>query len=330
MISTEFARRGDSDERATGPRVVDFRRPSKFGREHVRSLEVAHEVFARRFGSALGHALRAMVQLEPISIDQVSYDDYTRSMPSPNLVGVVTLPGMPGGIVIDMSVQLALQLVDRMLGGPGLPLELRRPTEIEKYLLRDIVGHAVDAVGEALEPLLDESPELAAVEYNPQLVQIAAPSDMVLLLSYRITVAHGVQSEGLLTLCYPSATLGPVLSRLDAQGSGSALENDPEADSEARRAVLDQLREIDVALSVRLADSTVAASDLASLQLGDVLRLEHRVGAPVRGCVADTDVLEGHVGLRGRRLALQITEWLPNAAAAIPTVPVLVDPPQEH
>ena len=84
---------GDADELDERvPEHYDFRRPSKFGREHVRSLEVAHEVFARRFSSGVAAAMRAMLQLEPLSVDQVSYDDYIRSMPNPSVLTVVTLP----------------------------------------------------------------------------------------------------------------------------------------------------------------------------------------------------------------------------------------------
>ena len=316
VATTELSRTDLVDDRDRHARAVDFRRPSKFGRDHVRSLEVAHEVFARRFASALGGALRALVQMEPVSIDQVSYDDYTRSMPNPNLVGVVTFPSLPGGVVFDINVQLALQLVDRMLGGPGEANGLRRPTEIEKHLLHDLAEHANSAIGETLEPLLHEQPSLATVEYNPQLVQIAAPSDMVLLLSYRLTISHaGGQSEGLVTLCYPSSTLSPVLDRLEVQTAGSGSADDSEVSNPEIRALLtDHLRDADCAVAVRLAESSVAAADLAALQVGDVLRLDHRVGQPVRGCVEGADVLLGHLGRRGRRLAFQVGVWLTDPA----------------
>ncbi|MGM0817936.1 MAG: FliM/FliN family flagellar motor switch protein, partial [Actinomycetota bacterium] len=45
-----------------------------------------------------------------------------------------------------------------------------------------------------------------------------------------------------------------------------------------------------------------------SLAVGDVLRLDHRVGQTVEGVVGDAVVLEGHPGRRGRRLALQVTD----------------------
>lgn len=300
---------GDAAESARTPRVFDFRRPSKFGREHVRVLENAHEVFARRLASGLGSALRGLVQLDPISIDQVSYDDYTRSMPNPNVIAVVDLPPLPGAAVLELNVQLALQLVDRLLGGRGMPVDLRRPTELETYLLRDLMQLGVNAIGETLEPLLEAQPRLGALEFNPQLVQVAAPSDMVLLLSFRVSVSQGVQSEGLLTLCYPSGTLAPVLDKLSSQ-LAPERRTDGGADDALASALLEaHTRDIGVTVSAQLNASTLTAGDLGALQVGDVIRFDHRVDQPVRGIVGGRDLFTAHLGRRGRRLALQVDDW---------------------
>lgn len=292
----------------------DFRRPSKFGREHVHSLEVAHEVFIRRFSSGLGAALRGMLQLEPLSADQVSYDDYIRSLPNPSVLTVFALPPLPGAAIVELNTSLALVLVDRLLGGQGQGGELRRPTELEAHLLRELMGHAATAFRETLEPLFAVEPEITALEFNPQLVQVAAPSDMVLLLSYRAAASHGHRAEGMLTLCYPFSTLAPAMSRLvthlwdEGAAAGSLEAGDGE--SELLRS---GLNEVPVELSVQLRESTITPRELLALQPGDVLRLEHPTDEPVHGRVAGSDVLRGHLGRRRRRLALQVQDWIADA-----------------
>lgn len=324
---------GSPDDERRRAREFDFRRPSKFGREHVRVLGVAHEVFARRFASALGAALRGLVQLEPLSIDQVSYDDYIRSMPNPDVLAVVELPPLPGAAVLEINVQLALQLVDRLLGGRGMPVELRRPTELETHLLRDVMQFGVRAMGETLAPLLEAQPRLGAMEFNPQLVQVAAPSDMVLLLSYRLSVSQGVQTEGILTVCYPSATLAPVLDRL-----ASHLNTDPtggrgSADEDSVSVLSEQVFATDVTVSARLCNSTMSTAELAALRVGDVIRFDHRTDQPVLGNIGGVDVLTGHLGRRGRRLALQVDAWIPPERPMRlidPPAPPSFTPPPEH
>lgn len=290
----------------------DFRRPSKFGREAIRRLEVAHEVFTRRLSSSWGAALRSLVQLEPLAVDQVSYDDYVRSMPNPSLLATVGLPPLPGAAVIEVGAQLALVLVDRLLGGSSPAStaklsEVRRPTQLETFLLRDLMRHPVAALEETIAPIAEATAELQGVEYNPQLVQVAAPSDMVLLLSYRMTVTHGTRSEGLLTVCYPTATVTPVFDQLTAQSwpdpPGAA------ANARARQALGAQLDQVDVVLRVGLHDTAVPTRDLVALQAGDVLRLDHPVTEPVVARIEGTDALEGRLCRRHRRLALQLSRW---------------------
>lgn len=315
-----------------GPRRFDFRQQHRLTREAVRSLEVAHELFARRIASAWGSGLRTLVQVEPLAIDQVSYDAYIRSMPNPNVLAVVGVPGLTGHAVVELNPELAIVLVDRLLGGRaagGEPVVAapRRPTELESVLLTDLLGDAVTALDETLSPVSDGQAALQTVEYNPQLVQVAAPSDPVVLLSFRLRLSQGMGSEGLLTVCYPRALLAPVVEHLTSLGSAEQRPADPDAEASAQRAVVQQVENVDVTMHVGLSASLLPARALAGLQVGDVIRLDHRTGEPVRGRVGEVTVIEGHIGRRGRRLAVQVARWLATPAAGVPSD--LRPPPEE-
>ncbi|QBI21246.1 hypothetical protein ER308_17830 [Egibacter rhizosphaerae] len=308
------ASRASEQAEPEGVAPYDFRRPSLISREDARSLEVAHELFTRRLATAWGSALRAIVSVDPLAVDQVPYDDYIRSMPYPNVLGAVGLPPLPGGALLEVNTQLALMMVDRLLGGQGAlsdgRTELqRRPTDLEGALVRDLLDGATSALTVALSEVTD-SAELFSLDYNPQHVQIAAPSDMVFVLSFRVSISQGIDTEGLLSVCYPALTLKPILEELSRQtmGGPGAFESDPAA---SRALLLGRLDDVDVDLSVRLTDSMVPAGDLERLAVGDVLRLDHRLGQPARGLAGDAEVLLGHLGKRGRRLAFQVSEWTP-------------------
>lgn len=316
MSVTELAAKADrpaavpTDGR--GHARFDFREQHRLARDTVRSLEVAHELFARRISSGWGSALRALVQVEPLSVDQVSYDAYIRSMPSPHVVTAVAVPGLPGHAVIELNADLALAFVGRLLGGrvaiDAGAGEVRRPTELEAVLLADLLDHAGAALDETLAPVTTGPAQLLGVEYNPQLVQVAAPSDEVVVLSFLLSLSQGVEAEGLLTVCYPLAFLTPVLDHLTAQVSAEAAP--PEADAAARQAVTDRLEDAPVTVRVRLAESRLPARALAALQVGDVIRLDHRIGQPARGEVGGIAVFDGHIGRRGQRLAVQVAQWV--------------------
>jgi flagellar motor switch protein FliM len=310
-------RRGGAGIDGVPMELYDFRRPERFDGQAVRSLDAAHELFTRRVSSGLGAMLRTVVQVEPLTVDQISYDDYLRAMPSPTLVVSVGLAPLPSPVLLEINLELALALLDRLLGG-GMSgggddhPAVRRPTDLEAALLTDLVAVVLPAFEETLSSFLPVTAEVLGVEYNPQLVQIASPSESVLLFTFGMKVSQGMAAEGLLTVCYPAGAVAPLLEHVSSQLHAA---NVPDSVDERWTAALtESLSDVDVELRVTLDDSPVPARDLAALQVGDVLRLDHRIDRPVRGRVGDLDILLGHPGRRGRRLAVHVTELTVNPA----------------
>ncbi len=287
-------------------RPFDFRNPSKMARDHVRRLELTHETFQRALGAQLSSLLRTMVRLELLAIDQVTYDEYVRAMPNPTVIGQVTMKPLPGFALIEMSTSTALTLVDRLLGGHGSAGIIRRPTELESALISDLMKHAETALTETFEPLLPVEPVVEGVEFNPNFVHGANPSEMVMVMSYSLAIVQGERSEGLMTVCYPFSMLMPLWEMApDADEQRPALGmGDP-----TPQELLATLPEVAVPLSVRLRESEIDASDIASLQIGDVLRFDHKVEESVIGSIAGMDLLEGRIGRKGKNVALEISNW---------------------
>lgn len=316
-----MAERRGQPHRAASVSRFDFRRPGAFSREAVRGFAAVHELFARRVATGWGGALRAAVQVEEVAIDQATYGDFVSSMPNPNALATVAMPPLSGQIVVELGVELALQLVDRLLGSAAavvaVPTQPRRLTDVETVLLQQLLGQVVGGLTEALEGIVPVNGELQAVEYNPQLVQVAAPSDRVVLLTYRVTVNQGFRAEGLLTVCYPVGTVTPIVDRLLKQmyaGTHDRNANEATVDPAWRNL----LETVEVDASVLLNGTRVHAAELAALEVGDVLRLDHRVDEPATVRVGDEAVLKGHIGRRGRRIALRISEGLPELPVAAP------------
>ena len=77
-------------------RPFDFRRPNKLSRDHVRSLQIVHETFARQFTTVLSSTLRVVSQVSVLSIEQLAYDEYVRDTPNPSHMSILSIepPGM--------------------------------------------------------------------------------------------------------------------------------------------------------------------------------------------------------------------------------------------
>ena len=296
-----------ADAEAHRLRPVDFRSPSKMARDHVRSLELTHEVFARRLGSLLTSALRAVVRVEPVSITQVVFEEYSRALPNPTVVAIVDMPPLPGTALVEVDTSMGLTMVDRMLGGIGQPIGIRRPTELEGSLLKELMQYAITSLIDTFEPLLRIEPALAGMEFNPHFVQTIPNAEMVMVMTYDLAITQGIPSSGLLTLCYPFSLLAPTHEHLET----AALPDQPAALEAARgnSPLAATLPHAEIPLSVRLHPSQISATDLASLTPGDVIRLDHRVDEPVLGEVEGAPLIEGRVGRRGRNVALEVSAW---------------------
>jgi flagellar motor switch protein FliM len=299
---------GDTQESSENSAdLFDFRRPDKFSRDHVRSLRTAHEVLARDLGRSLSQRLRCLVTLEALSVDQITYQDYVRSLPDPSVLAILGMDPLPGPAVMEMSVQIGRSLVDRLLGGSGAPALMRRPTNVEAALLHELMEQALEPLADAMSPFEAITPEIQRLEFSPQFGQVVAPTDMVLVLTYQMSLTTEMRVDGSFSLCYPFPTLEPAMGSLERKLWGEpGSSTSPEDESHPFG---DLLADLDTSLSVRLKPSAVPAFELAALQPGDVVRLNHKVHDPAIIEVGEAAVLRGHLGQQGRRFVVQIVDW---------------------
>lgn len=291
--------------RRTGPQPYDFRRPNKFSREHVRALQIVHEAFARQFATILSTTLRAVSQVSLTSVEQLSYDEYVRSVANPSLLALLALEPLPGAAIFEVPLPIAMSVIDRLLGGSGTGYYPTRPlTDIEARLMRELIERALRELAAAFESLHPIEPRIVQIEANPQFAQIAAPSDMVVVLTFDTRI--GGEGGGPITLCVPFASLHPVLERVAGHSlfadRGSA---DP---ATARAAVASALEPVPVDVRVRFAPVTLTSRDIVGLQPGDVLPLHHPVNQPLTVAVGGVPLLAATPGRKGKRLACRIVD----------------------
>lgn len=285
--------------------LYDFRNPTKLGREKVRRLELMHETFERAMSARLGGLLRTMVRVEALAVDQITYDEYVRSMPNPTVIGLFGFEDREGQFLVEMSTSTALTLVDRVLGGLGTPGIVRRPTEVETALIEDILGVAESCIDETFEPVLPVRSVLNGIEYNPNFAQAANAPDMTAVMSFALSTLEGHRFDGLMTICYPFAVLEPAW---EAVGDLDARPLALEAGTGGPR-VGNRIPGVEIEMAARLKPSRISTGEFAHLQPGDVLRLDHRLDDKVVGVVRGRPILEGRLGQKNNNVAIEVTNW---------------------
>ena len=122
----------------------DFRRPNKFSRDHVRAFQIVHETFARQLSTVLATTLRAGANCTLGTVEQLTYDEYVRSLPNPSYLIVLSLSPLPGAAILQFPLPIVFAAIDRLLGGTGDSVSPKRPlTEIESNLMRSVVDRTL-------------------------------------------------------------------------------------------------------------------------------------------------------------------------------------------
>ena len=86
------------DEEKKGYKLYNFRRPDKFSKDHLKVLQDIHKEFSRQLSLLLSTYLRLNLDVEVVSVDQLTYEEFTRSLPAPITVCVLELNPLPGQI----------------------------------------------------------------------------------------------------------------------------------------------------------------------------------------------------------------------------------------
>jgi flagellar motor switch protein FliM len=290
--------------RKSGPQPFDFRRPSKFSRDHARALQIVHETFARQFTTILSTTLRSVSSVTVASVDHISYDEYVRSSPELCFLAILNVDPLSGASILQIPLDIGMAAIDRLLGGVGDGAQPTRAlTDIESSLLRELVQRVLRELDYAFESLVKTSTSIVQLESNPQFAQIAAASDMVVVATYDVRIGA---RESTATLCIPFASLQPVLENVT--GNAHFADRKGTDPVESARAVAAGLTAVPVDVSVRFDAVRLTSSQILDLEVGDVLPLRHPVNAPLSVVAGDRVCAAGVPGSKGRRLAFMIVQ----------------------
>jgi flagellar motor switch protein FliM len=291
--SGRITRRGKN----AGPQPYDFRRPIKLSREHVRTLQIAYETFARSCATLLSTRLRTVSQVTLLAIEQLTYDEYVSTLNNPTVVATVAAEPLPGSMLVELSLNTAMASIDHLLGGPGGTQPERPMTDVELPLLRGLMERMLGELRYGFEALVEFNPRLGAIEYNPQFIRVLGPSDAVVVASFEMKVGS---EECVASICMPFASIFPVLQTDDGVEPS-------EAERVARR---DAHQNLSASLSMAPIDMTVRfhairmrTGDIVNLRPGDVVPLYHPVSQPLAITVNDATLAHAVPGNQGSRLA---------------------------
>jgi len=272
----------DTEEKQA--RNYDFNRPTKFSKEHLRTLEIIFEHYGRLISTNLPVYLRKNIQVSVASSETVAFSEFSNALSNPVILGILNFTPLSGNIIIELSTNLGYAMIDRMLGGDGAPLErVREFSEIELSIISRIMTLFTQLLRDPWKNVVDLTPVLSRLETNPQFAQVVPPTDMVAIVTLNMTIGD---VEGYINVCLPFFTLEDVMDKLNTKYWFSTMQEDHDENYEEYLEAM--IRRVDVPVKAILGKSVISVADFISLQIGDVIRLDTKVDT-------DMDVYVGNI-----------------------------------
>ncbi len=288
-------------------KIYDFKRPDKFSKEQIRTVSIMHETFARLTTTALSAQLRSLVHVHVASVDQLTYEEFIRSIPNPTTLGIINMDPLKGSAILEIDPAITFSIIDRLFGGQGESTKVNRDlSDIEQSVMENIIVRILGNLREAWSQVIDLRPRLGQIETNPQFAQIVPPTEMVVLVTLETKVG---EVEGMMNFCIPYLTIEPIISKLSAQYMYSSVRSG--STTENLNILKDRLSTIEVTVIAEIGNMNLTVRDVLSLQKGDVIRLPNvRINDPMVLKVGNRDKFFCRPGVVGNKIAVQITKKL--------------------
>ncbi len=261
----------DSSEKIV--KEYDFARPSKFSKEHLRTLVFIFEHYARLLSTNLPVYLRKNVQVEVLHSEATTYSEFSNSLSNPVILGVISAEPLKGNFLMELSSSIGLAMLDRMLGGGGLPLDKSRDfTEIELSILEKIIWICTEHLTDPWQSVVDLYPKLERIETNSQFAQFISPNEMTSIITMNIKIGS---IEGLMNVCIPFTCVEDVIDRLNTKYWYATLQSGDE--NIYREAIESAISKASIPIRALLGRSMISVNDFVNLMPGDIIKLDAKV-----------------------------------------------------
>jgi flagellar motor switch protein FliM len=285
--------------------LYDFKRPNRVSKEQLRSIRAIHDKMARSLASNISSLMRSIVEIQLHSVDQMTYGEFLMSLPSPTSFNVFSLKPLDGKGVIELNPSIVFPMIDRLLGGNGAPFETTREfTDIEINLIDQILKVVTQNMKEVWQPIMDLYPIVEAKESSPNVVQIVAQNEIVIMVIMEIIIGH---TSGMMNICYPVITIESLLPRL---ANRDLMLNETSGRKSRNKELRALLRGAKIELEAVLGYAELNMQQVLDLKVGDIIKLNRPADDTVIVKVDGREKFIADFGVRRYRRTIRIKEIL--------------------
>lgn len=286
-------------------KVYDFRSPQKFSKDHIRTLELIHDNYARTISNYLTGQIRNTVKVKIEYVEQTTYEEFIHSIPNPTILTLFKMPPLSGTLLFETNPQFVFQIVDILLGGSGNgKYKAREFTDIDKNIISKINQGMIANLKLAWNDIMNVEPEIENIETNPALNQTLAPHEPVALITFSVEV--GTQ-HSFINMCIPYLSIEKHLEKLVFQYWYQTSDSSETKDTRIK--IEKNIEKVEVPVSAVLGSTSITVDDFLRLSMGDIITLNQQCDEPVKIFLEDKPHLIGKPGLIGKKIGIQIIDF---------------------
>ncbi|MDW7669525.1 MAG: flagellar motor switch protein FliM [Bacillota bacterium] len=283
----------------------DFKRPSKFAKDHIRTLNIIHDNYGKALSNLLTRYLRAPFNMELITIEVLTYRDFSNSISNPSVLSIIDMKPLNGSIVLEIPPTIAYAIIDRVLGGYTDSNEkIKDFTEIEISIMENIIMDMLEAMKEPWENIIKLNPVLDRIETNPQIAQITSQTDMVILITYKAEIDD---MDNFINICIPDLVIDPIVPKLSTKLWFSKDES-KHYEEQDTAGIKHKIMDTEVPIKTILGKTKIPFDDIANLQVGDVITLDNNLNEKMKVYIDKDLKYLGNPGVSNKRYSIKISD----------------------
>jgi len=273
-------------------------------RDQFEMLEEIYHRFGNFLRPTVSSLLRKAVEINYASTEMVKYTEFLKNFSEPTNFYLFSMEPLFGRALIAVEPDFGFMVIDCMLGGKGKPInQVREFTLIEQRIMKRFIASLLKELEKSWEKIYSLRIEVKKTETKPKFVQLASPSDLVIVAVFSIEGEN--EFSGNLYLCVPYLMLDPIKEKLTYKSL-----RDESLEKSRNYQIQNLLRDMEVKVYGEIGSAVYTVRNLINLQTGDIIRLKKGPQDPIIVRVENTPKYLGFPGVIKGNRAVQITKLL--------------------
>lgn len=293
--------------------LYDFKAPKRFTKDNLRLLNTIYDCFAKTLANKLTGILRAAVQIDTLSIEELDYSKFSKGKSKKYIIAIIEAKlkekesYTTNNFAIVLPIKSMYVIINKLLGGSDESNDLEREfTTLELNLIRNfIVANIMPILESAWAGYIDLLTTAKDIVLVPESSnKYISPESQMLNVQFEIIIDKISQN---FDICMPMELIENIFKNL---GNRFMSLEDNEKLNQKKSLMLEHVKETKVEIGVILGKTELEFGDMLTLHSGDVIMLDSFIDSTAKVVIKGREWFSGKVGIYKGRKSVKLMEIL--------------------